>query len=512
MYNSNFMSRDIKASIVVFLVALPLCLGISLASGAPLISGIIAGIIGGLIVGSFSGSHTSVSGPAAGLTVIVLGAISSLGSFQAFTLAVLIAGLLQILFGLFKAGSAGSYFPDSVIKGMLSAIGIILILKQIPHLVGFDSDFFGDDAFIQSDGFNTFTEIIAAFNALDLGASIIGIGCLLLMIFWDKLKNKNVIFNILPAPLMAVLLGIFLNQLFVSTGSSLAMSAEHMVNLPISDGLSSFLSALILPDFSQFSNPQVYKVAITLAIVASLETLLSVEAVDKLDPFKNTTNKNRELFAQGLGNTVAGLVGALPVTSVIVRSSANVGSNNATKMSAILHAVWMFLAVCFAPSLIEMIPLASLAAILLIVGYKLAKPSLFKQIYSEGLTQFLPFVITILAIVFTDLLTGIIIGVIVGFIFIIAKSTRDSISMVNIDKRYLVRFMKDVSFLHKPKMKEILDSIPDGANVIIDGSNHLRVDNDIVAIIKEFLESAKDKNITCEIKKSTFALNDFFKE
>lgn len=504
---------DLRSSVVVFLVALPLCLGISLASGAPLLTGIIAGIIGGLVVGIFSNSKTSVSGPAAGLAIIVLGAIQDLGDFQTFTLAVLIAGLLQIGMGVFKIGIAGAYFPNSVIKGMLASIGFILILKQIPHAVGFDADFMGDEAFFQRDGRNTFSQILSATGAFQWGAVIIAAFCMGSMILWDKFAQKGIaFFQTIPSALFAVVAGVVFNEFIFPTGSSLKLDSTHLVSLPLAGGFGSFFDSFKLPNFDQLSNFAVYKVAITIAIVASIESLLSVEAVDKIDPRKNRTDKNRELLAQGIGNTVSGLVGALPITSVIVRSSANISAGARHKTSAILHGLWLFLAVSLIPGYLGKIPLAALAVILILVGFKLCHPKQIKQMAKVGKDQLIPFLVTFFAILFTDLLVGIFIGIITGFIFVLKSHSKKSIVVVNEGENYLVRFMKDVSFLQKPAMTQIFETIPEGASVVIDGSNHYYVDNDVVAIIEDFVESCPDKNIQCEIIKSSLAIHPYFRE
>lgn len=512
MFKTDFLNKDLKASIVVFLVALPLCLGISLASGAPLFAGILSGIIGGIVIGFLSSSQTSVSGPAAGLTVIVLSGIQSLGDFYNFTLAVLIAGILQLILGALKAGNLGGYFPNSVIKGMLSAIGLILILKQIPHFLGFDSNIIGDDAFIQKDQLNTFSTIVAAILNINWGAFIIATLSLGIMIFWDKFSSKGIaFFKVIPGPLFAVLVGILLNEFILSKFNFFFLSKDHYVSLPNGNGISSFFGAFRLPNWEAISSPMVYKTAITLAIVASLETLLSIEAIDKLDPHKRATDKNRELLAQGAGNFVAGFIGGLPVTSVIVRSSANISSGGKTKASAILHGFWLFLAVVFIPRYLEMIPLATLAAVLILVGFKLCPPILIREMNAKGKRQLIPFVVTILAILFTDLLVGISIGLVVGFIFVLISSSSHSIVLVNNNSDYLIRFLKDVSFLQKPVMKKMLDEIPNGSSLIIDGSNHVEVDNDIIVIIEEFLEVCKERKIDCEIIKASTAINPFFK-
>lgn len=504
--------RDIKSSIVVFLVALPLCLGIALASGAPLMSGILAGIIGGLVVGFISNSSTSVSGPAAGLTVIVLGAINTLGNFYLFTAAVFIAGFIQILLGVAKAGRIGEYFPNSVIKGMLAAIGIILILKQIPHALGVDSNFMGDEAFKQLDGGNTFSALIQAIQSFEFMAAIISIFSLLALFFWDSKKSsKNKFFEYIPAPLFVVVFGVVLNEFLFPSLFGQKLNGSHIVNLPVEGGISSFLSEIRFPDWSALTQPAVYKVAITLAIIASIETMLSVEAVDKLDPQKNVTNKNREFIAQGVGNMTAGLIGALPVTSVIVRSSANINSGAQSKVSTILHGMWLLIAVLFIHQALELIPLASLAAILIHVGYKLCNPALFKQTAKYGKVEFVPFIVTIIAILFTDLLIGIMVGMVVGFAFVILEAHHKSIVVVNDGHDYLIRFMKDISFLNKPEMTQILNGIPRGANLVIDGTNHVYIDNDIILIIEDFIEAAEERGITYEILKSTMAVNPFFK-
>ncbi|MBU0695885.1 MAG: SulP family inorganic anion transporter, partial [Bacteroidetes bacterium] len=382
---SKNLKKDIPASIVVFLVALPLCLGIALASGAPLFSGILSGIIGGIVVASFSGSQLSVSGPAAGLTVIVLTAITDLGSFNVFLLAVMIAGLLQILLGILKAGTIGNYFPNSVIIGMLAAIGIILILKQLPHAVGYDADYEGDYEFNQADNENTFSALISAFSKFSGGAVIISAISIAILIIWPKIKKLAIV----PAPLIVVVVGILLAEIFKD--SYLNLNAQQLVQIPVVESFTDFKGLFIFPDFSAISNPKLWTVAVTIAIVASLETLLSLEAVDKIDPIKRVSPTNRELIAQGIGNTIAGLVGALPMTAVIVRSSANVNSGGRTKVSAILHGLFLMISVLLIPILINKIPLACLAAILLLVGYKLAKLSLFKKMWKDGKDQFIPF-------------------------------------------------------------------------------------------------------------------------
>lgn len=510
----NFSSwkYDLKSSLVVFLVALPLCLGIALASGAPLSSGLIAGMIGGVVVGSLSGSHVSVSGPAAGLTVIVAAAIADLGSFDAFTLSVMFAGIIQMIFSFLNGGSIGNYFPASVIKGMLAAIGIILILKQIPHLVGYDVIFMGDERFTQIDGENTFSEIFIAFNRFHVGAALIGFISILLMLLWDKLAKKSQFFAFVPGALAAVVFGIILNTIFISFSPSLAVLDKHLVVLPYKGGINEFISVFKMPDWSYITNAKIYTTAMVLALVASIETLLSVEAADKLDPQGRIAPKNRELFAQGAGNTLAGLVGALPVTAVIVRTSANVSAGARTKLSAILHGIWLVGCVVAIPHILNLIPLSTLSAMLILVGYKLARPELIKSMYKKGMNQFIPFAVTILAILFTDLLIGIMIGMAVGFVFVFRSNMRKSIVMVNDGSQYLIKFHKDVSFLQKSLLIKIFSQIPEGSSVVIDGSKSVYVDEDINDLIEDFMRRAEACGTKVELRKSTIALSPLFKE
>src|SRR5210317_188181 len=391
------LKQDVPSALVVFLVALPLCLGIALASGAPLFSGLIAGIVGGIVVGSISKSAQGVSGPAAGLAVIVLVAIQDLGSFDIFLLAVVLAGVFQILLGVVRAGVIGYYFPSSVIKGMLSGIGIIIFLKQIPHAFGYDADPEGDFAFVQHDGHNTFSEFKYMLEAISPSATLIaGLG-LLILIIWERPFMKKLSFTtIVQGPLVAVVTGILL-KLYFDGKEGWELAGDHLVSIPVTEGLSGFIGQFTTPDFSAFLNPAIYTIGVTMAVVASLETLLCVEATDKLDPYKRVTPTNRELLAQGAGNIVSGLVGGLPITQVIVRSSANIQSGVRTKNSAILHGILLLLSVALFGSLLNLVPLAVLASILFIVGYKLAKPALFREMARLGPAQFGPFMVTIAA-------------------------------------------------------------------------------------------------------------------
>ncbi|MFZ9044908.1 MAG: SulP family inorganic anion transporter [Cyclobacteriaceae bacterium] len=500
----KYPGNDLPAGTVVFLVALPLCLGIALASGAPLFSGLIAGIVGGIVVGTASGSQLSVSGPAAGLTVIVFGAIAKLGTFDAFILAVAIAGVIQIILGYLRAGVIGHYFPSAVIKGMLSAIGLILILKQIPHALGDDRDWVGDDGFFQFNEENTFTEIIMAVQNVELSALIISSICLSILIFWEQgFMQKMKWTKIIPGPLVAVIAGVGINILYGSIWPEAQLKDIHMVQLPITGSFGAFAAELTLPDFSAILNPQVYVVAFTIAIVASLETLLSLDAVDKLDPYKRIAPQSRELKAQGLGNLISGLIGGLPLTAVIVRSSANVSSGARTKVSAIFHGLLLLLSVVFFPQIMNLIPLSALAAILLVVGYKLTKPSLYGIMYKKGLDQFLPFIITITAILFTDLLVGICIGMVVGIFFVIKTNFHEAIFFSQEGKNYLIRLNKDVSFLNKAELRRHMEAVEEGSHVVIDGTNAGFIDTDILETIKDFEKNADHNSITLELKGTT---------
>jgi MFS superfamily sulfate permease-like transporter len=496
------LSSDLPASIVVFLVALPLCLGIALGSGAPLFSGLIAGIVGGIVIGALSGSQLSVSGPAAGLTTIVAAAILKLPAFEAFLLAVVLCGAFQITLGFLKAGVIGDYIPGAVIKGMLAAIGLILILKQFPHLVGYDADFEGDESFAQPNNENTLSAITNSLRYITPVAVIIGVICLVFQFSWEKfVSNKTGFLKLLPAPLVVVLIGVGINEYLKSTGGS-ALGADHMVNIPIASDAGEFISFFSFPDWSNLSNVDVWITAITLALVASLETLLSLEAIDDLDPYQRVSPTNRELKAQGVGNMISGLIGGLPITSVIVRSSANVNAGAKTKLSAIFHGLLLLLSVALIPGILNLIPKSALAAILIFTGYKLAKPTLFKMYYKKGMDQFFPFVITIAAILFTDLLKGVLIGIVVGLFFIIRSNFRSAVFVVNDKNRYLFRLRKDVSFLNKPIIKRKLEEVPDNSLVLIDASRADFIDKDVVEVIEDFMISAPLKNITVELKKS----------
>ncbi len=502
------IKSDFPASIVVFLVAVPLCLGIALASGAPLFSGIIAGIIGGIVVGALSGSQLGVSGPAAGLAVIVLTAIQDLGAFNIFLVAVVIGGIVQLILGYLRAGIIGYYFPSSVIKGMLSGIGIIIILKQIPHAFGYDADYEGDLAFAQPDGHNTFSELYYMFEAITPGAIVVTLISMAILILWEqKFMKKIKIFQLIQGPLVVVVAGILLNLAFQSSETFL-LSAEHLVSIPVAENIGAFFSQFTFPDFSQVTNPAVYVTGVTIAVVASLETLLCMEATDKLDPYKRVTPANRELKAQGIGNVLSGLIGGLPITQVIVRSSTNIQSGGKTKMSAILHGIILLICAMSIPRLLNLIPLASLAAILFMVGYKLAKPSLFKSMYRQGHMQFVPFVVTIVGIIFTDLLLGIGMGMIVGIFYILRNNYKAPYFFhpeeYTDGKPIRLELSEDVTFLNKAAILQTLNHMPENSHVIIDASKSINIDQDVLEIIDDFSIAAGNKNITLEVIESKF--------
>ncbi|WP_026754590.1 SulP family inorganic anion transporter [Sediminibacter sp. Hel_I_10] len=498
------IKSDLPASIVVFFVALPLCLGIALASGAPLFSGLIAGIIGGIVVGALSGSKIGVSGPAAGLAAIVLTAIGTLGGYQNFLVAVVIGGALQIIFGLLKAGIIGYYFPSSVIKGMLTGIGIIIVLKQIPHFFGYDAEPEGADSFFEMSGENTFSAIGHIADNITLGSMIVGIVALSILLLWDiVLSKKGKVFQIIQGPLVAVVVGI-LFYVLTKSNETLGIDPSHLVSVPVPDDINSFLGQFSFPNFSVITNPQVWITGFTIALVASLETLLCVEATDKLDPDKNVTPTNRELLAQGTGNIISGLIGGLPITQVIVRSSANIQSGGKTKASAILHGFLLLISVILIPTLLNKIPLSVLAAVLFIVGYKLAKPALFKKMYGLGWKQFVPFIVTIVGIVFTDLLIGISLGLAVGIVVILIKSYQNSHFLHIEDKsdgknKVKMTLAEEVTFFNKGAILKELDSLPKDTYLEFDVRKTRYLDYDIIEILDDFAVKAEERNIDIKI-------------
>jgi len=493
MQNTNAISfqslpRDLTSGAVVFLVALPLCLGIALASNAPLFSGLVAGIVGGLVVGSLSGSHTSVSGPAAGLTAIVAAQIASLGSFESFLLAVVIAGGIQIVLGLAQGGFIAAYFPTSVIKGLLAAIGTILILKQIPHLFGHDTDPEGEMSFNQPDRETTFSEIGATIENLHPGASLVGLLCLGVLVAWDRVPRLKKLG--IPGPLVVVLIGVALSTFLPLLGAGWTIEGSHLVQVPVAASLGEFAGFFTRPDFSSWSNPAVYTAAVTIALVASLETLLNLEAIDKLDPQQRNSPPSRELVAQGVGNMTAGLLGGIPLTSVIVRGSVNINSGAQTKVSAVFHGALLLVCVLLAPTMLNQIPLAALAAILIVTGFKLASPSLVRQLWREGPYQFIPFLTTVIAIVFTDLLMGILIGLAVSISFILNSNLRVPI------RRYVEHHLSDeivhiqlseqVSFLKRAALSRALDDVPAGSHVLLDAQATDFIDPDILDLLQDY--------------------------
>ncbi|MFM2135230.1 MAG: hypothetical protein RL021_630, partial [Bacteroidota bacterium] len=497
-------------SIVVFLVALPLCLGIALGSQAPLMSGLIAGVVGGIVVGVLSGSQLSVTGPAAGLTAIVVAALGKLPAFDAFLLAVVLGGALQFLLGMLRAGVIGDYIPSSVIKGMLAAIGLILILKQFPHFVGYDIDYEGDEAFFQLDESNTFSGLFESMGHVLPLAFLIGLVSMVVQLLWEKkIAPIGKFFRLVPAPLVVVLVAVAINQWAIANRPDLALSADHLVAIPVSGSMQEFASLLVFPDFSYIANMQVWITALTIALVASLETLLCIEASDNLDPMKRVSPTNRELRAQGAGNILSGLFGGLPVTSVIVRTSANINAGAKTKVASILHGVLLLCSVLFIPGLLNLIPKSALASILLLTGYKLASVGVLREYYRKGMEQFVPFIVTIAAILLTDLLIGILIGCTIGLFFVMRSNFKSAIISVNDQNRYLFRLRKDVSYLNKPLLKRQLESVPPESFVLIDASRADFIDRDVIGVIEDFTKHAQLKNIRVEVKRSSYKQQGF---
>jgi MFS superfamily sulfate permease-like transporter len=501
----KFLFSDLKAGLVVFLVALPLCLGIALAQGVPMISGIIAGVVGGIVVASISGSKLSVSGPAAGLTSIVITSIAQLGSFDAFLLAVCFAGIFQIILGILKAGIIGYYFPTAVIKGMLSAIGIILILKQIPHFFGYDKDVEGDETFIQTDGENTFSEFSHMIDFVSFGSLIIGIVSIIILIFWQtKFIKQNKILKQIPSALLVVIVAILIDLIFNKLVPGFEVKNEHLVILPSFDSFQNFIGSFAHPDFSAIKNQKVYEVAFVICAVASLETLLSLEAVDKLDPNHGISPTNRELVAQGFGNLVCGLIGGIPITSVIVRSSVNVDSGGKTQLSSIVHGLLFFVAIFILPNFLQMIPLSALAAILIVTGYNLSKPMLYKNIFKQGIDQFLPFIITIVVMLFTDLLKGVTVGIFVAIIFILKQNYKMPFKLIKdeIDGKlhFFIKLSQNVTFINKGKFVELFKSIPPNSVLFIDGGRATFIDKDVLEMISIYKKASKIHNIEVNLE------------
>lgn len=493
---------DFASGIVVFLIAVPLCLGIALASGAPFFSGLIAGIVGGIVIGSLSNSHLSVSGPAAGLTAIVLAGITRLGTFETFLVAVFLAGAFQLIAGFLRAGSLANYFPGSVIKGMLTAIGIIIILKQLPHAVGYDAEAEGQLNFQQSDGNNTFTALLAPLQHIHIGVTIITLISLSIMVLWEKPFMKR--FKIIPGALAAVVAAILINLIYSAFFPSMTVGKEHLVQVPVANTVNEFLGLFKFPDFSTIWSKDVLITAFTIAAVASIETLLCIEAVDKMDPLRRVTNQNRELKAQGVGNMVSGLLGGLPITSVIVRSTANMNAGAKTKASTIMHGTLILICTALIPGVLNMIPLGALAAILLLTGYKLARISIFREMFANGKYQWIPFMVTVITVVFTDLLTGVGLGLLTSMVAILYFNMKNSyyFHKENHHEGEIIRIFlsEEVSFLNKASIKLTLDHLPVNSTVIIDAAKSKFIDFDVLELIKEFKNiKAPEKNINCQL-------------
>jgi MFS superfamily sulfate permease-like transporter len=506
MSSLSHLKKDIPASVVVFFVALPLCLGIAMASGAPLFAGLIAGVIGGVVVGTISKSPLGVSGPAAGLTVIVLTAIETLGSYEAFLLAVVLGGVLQIIMGFLRAGVMGYFFPSAVIHGMLTGIGLIIILKQIPHALGYDSDPIGDMAYQEFDGGTTLSALGEMLAFIHPGVILISLASLAILIAWDMPSVKaNRVAGLVPGAVVAVLFAVFANLLLVGS-PTLALDAEHLVTVPIASTMNEFLGLFVLPDFSQITNPAVWTVALTIAVIASVETLLCVEAIDQIDPKKRVTPTNRELVAQGVGNSMSGLIGGLPITQVIVRSSVNMNAGAQTRASAIIHGCLLMVCVLAVPNLLNMIPLGVLAAVLLVTGYKLAKPALFTKMWKFGPEQFLPFIVTVAGVVFIDLLAGVGLGMIVALLILLQWNLRNS-HFLHLEegktggnqRKITMHLAEEVTFLNKAAIRQQLSEVPRDTVLVIDQSNCVYLNHDVQEIIDDFIKVAHERNITVRI-------------
>lgn len=504
--NTKFLKTDMLSGLVVFLVALPLCLGIAVASGAPPFAGIISGILGGIVIGMLSSSNVSVAGPAAGLIAIVVAAITDLG-FETFLLAVFLAGTFQLILGFAKAGTISSYFPSGVIEGMLTAIGIIIIKKEIPHAIGYDTEHEGDFfsyQLLDSADKGMLNEIVHSFNYAHVGAIIVTIVSLIILVAFNKIPALKKI-KALPGALVVVIVGILINELFKVISPSLVISGEHLVKLPTASSVGEFFGQFNFPDFSGLSNPAVWVTAATIAAVASIETLLCLEAGDKMDPMKRYSSANTELKAQGVGNALSGLLGGLPITSVIVRTTANVNAGAKTKLSTIFHGFFLLIAVITIPGLLNRMPMACLAAILIMIGLKLASPKVFKHMWKAGKYQFVPFIVTMFAVVFTDLLKGVGIGLAVTIIFILKgnmkrayffkKEEHHEGEVIHID------LAQEVSFLNKAAIKQTLAHLPANSKVVIDAGNTEYIDYDVLELIRDFLHyGSKDKNIAVRLR------------
>ncbi len=505
LFRFDFIKQDVAAGFVVFLVALPLCLGISLASEAPLLSGIITGIVAGVVVSLLSGSELSVSGPAAGLTMTVIMGQRAIGSFEGFLVAVVLSGLIQVVMGLARTGTLAALFPTSVIKGMLAGIGIIIIIKQIPHALGWNERFdVAESLFSAVNSSETFISwVFSARHFVSFGAVIVSAFSVALLLGWEVLAGRGIkFFKLVPGPLMAVVMAVGINELFKAFVPEFALTATagQLVSLPDISGVKDLFAATSRPDWGLLTNPAVWTTAGVVALIGSIETLLCLEATDKLDPLRRVSHPNRELVAQGLGNMIAGALGGVPMTSVIVRSSANVYSGGRTRLSSFVHGVLLLVSVVVIPMILNLIPLAALAAILILVGYKLANAQLFRKMFKIGSDQFLPFIVTVVAVVGTDLLTGVLIGTAVGLMVVLRMNYHAAYTLVHEDNNYLIRFAKDVTFVQKMKLKRELARVPDGASILIDGGGAMFIDFDILEILNDFKASAEDRNLTIQVR------------
>ena len=499
---STFLTHDGPAGLVVFLVALPLCLGVAHASGAPLIAGIIAGVVGGCLISLLSGSQVSVSGPAAGLVVIVVTAIQTLGSYQAFLAAVVMCGAIQIGLGMVGAGAIGDYVPNSVIKGMLAGIGLVIVLKQIPHALGHDLDWIGDLSFWEAGDMNTLSAIFADAAPILGGPLVISILSLAILVGWEKLASGGSrFFTVIPGSVMVVALGILMNHVFQFVAPTLYISEpQHLVDLPVAQTFPDLVRQFTYPDFSGIADSNFWSISLTLAIVASLESLLSLEAADRIDPYRRISPPSRELWAQGAGNIVSGFLGGLPVTSVVLRTSANVEAGGRTWLAAFAHGLLLLASVLLIPNLLNRIPLACLAAILIMVGFKLTKPDVYQSVYLLGMTQFIPFLVTVMGIVFTDLLRGVVLGLVCGLFFVLRSNHRDAVTVVSRDNTYLIRLNKDATFINKSELRTKLRAIGRGAEVLIDGTKAPYIDRDILEVLEDFRKMADHQGMKIELR------------
>lgn len=496
MKNFN-IKKDLLSGLIVFLIALPLCLGIAQASEAPLFSGIIAGVVGGIVIGFLSQSTFSVSGPAAGLVAIVVGALSDLGSFEIFLCAVVLAGLFQLILGYLKAGTFANFFPSSVIEGMLAGIGITIIYKQLRDAVGYEDDRIGLQDGERGMDLSLLTGIL---DNIHLGAVVITIVCLGILILWSSKSMSK--WQMIPAGLVVVVVGTVLNYIFHHVSGVLHLDETYLVQLEVPSSASDFFSQFTLPDFNGFLNPNVWWNGLIIAVVASIETLLCIEATDKLDPLKRNTSGNVELRAQGIGNMVSGFIGGLPITSVIVRSSANINAGATSKFSTIFHGFLLLICVSSIPFILNLIPKAALASILIFTGYRLAKPAHFKHMKEIGNSEFIPFVVTAVAVAlpFLGLLKGVALGMIISIFYLLRSHLKLSYFYTRISNKdtevTTLKLAQELSFLHKGNIKKTLDAFPNGSNIILDASETEYIDYDVLQEIREFYEiKAPDKDI-----------------